>query len=150
IFLVMSKVEFFQINEDGMAFLKSHWWELMDKYGVGESDKDKTFRLIAKKYSEKGRAYHNLSHIRALLNFSDSFKITIKDYQAVCFGIWFHDVIYDTKKSDNEEKSAELAVKILTELKVPDEIRDMARDMILSTKKHYPEGASEDTGLFLE
>jgi predicted metal-dependent HD superfamily phosphohydrolase len=146
----MSEVKFFQINEDGLAFLKSHWWELLDKYGANESDKERTFRSLAEKYSSKGRAYHNLSHIRDLLKFSDSFKSAIKDYDAVCFAIWFHDVIYDTKKSDNEEKSAELAVKILTELKVPDEIRDRARDMILATKKHYPEGTSEDTGLFLD
>src|SRR5262245_16991626 len=135
----MGEIKFFQINEDGLAFLKSHWWELLDKYGVSESDKEKTFRAISEKYSEKGRAYHNLSHIRALLKSSDSFKGTIKDYDAVCFAIWFHDVIYDTKKSDNEEKSAELAIKVLTELKVPNEIKDMARDMILATKKHYPE-----------
>ena len=64
-------------------------------------------------HSERHRKYHNLSHVYALLNDADIYEKEIRDFNAVCFAIWFHDVIYQTRRNDNEEKSAEFALNIL-------------------------------------
>lgn len=60
-------------------------------------------------YSGEDRQYHGLGHISALLALLQQHKALFADPDAVEAAIWFHDAIYDSKASDNEVKSAELA-----------------------------------------
>src|SRR5690348_12839285 len=60
-------------------------------------------------YTAPGRHYHDLRHIERLLGLADACAGEITDHDAVEAAIWFHDAIYDTRRHDNEERSAELA-----------------------------------------
>lgn len=60
-------------------------------------------------YNEPHRAYHNLAHIEFCLAELDRNRSAAKNPLVVEAAIWFHDVIYDTKRKDNEELSASLA-----------------------------------------
>jgi len=60
-------------------------------------------------YTAPDRHYHDLRHVEALLGLSDACASAITDRDAVEAAIWFHDAIYDTRRSDNEERSAALA-----------------------------------------
>lgn len=106
--------------------------------------------MLAQKYSEARRAYHNLSHIQALLRHAESFRHELQDYDAVAFAIWFHDTIYNPRKGDNEEKSAELAAEMLRKLTLPHETVAAVEQMILATKKHELLNDSADLKLFLD
>jgi predicted metal-dependent HD superfamily phosphohydrolase len=53
-------------------------------------------------YQEPRRHYHNLTHIAASLAELDA---TGKDSPELEGAIWFHDVIYDSTRSDNEAAS---------------------------------------------
>ncbi|HKQ78176.1 MAG TPA: hypothetical protein VJ810_31040 [Blastocatellia bacterium] len=75
-------------------------------------------------------------------------KIQRRD--AVYFAVWFHDVIYDTKRSDNEEKSAEFAAEALASLGVPEQTTAIVQEMILATKSHSGANLSWDTKAFLD
>jgi predicted metal-dependent HD superfamily phosphohydrolase len=83
-------------------------------------------------YSAPGRHYHNLAHIRDCLvklahvdGLSDAERDTLSEV------IWWHDVVYDPTRSDNEELSAQLA-----EVHVgPDIAREVGR-LIRLTKTH--------------
>ncbi len=112
--------------------------------------RDNSFQMLKDLYSEKGRFYHNLSHVKALLSLLESLKDKIQDHDAIRFAIWFHDAIYDTKRSDNEEKSAELASEILSRLNLKVEAIGYVRDLILATKDHNGRNLSEDARLFLD
>jgi predicted metal-dependent HD superfamily phosphohydrolase len=57
-------------------------------------------------YTAPDRHYHDLRHVEALLGLSDACASAITDRDAVEAAIWFHDAIYDTRRSDNEERSA--------------------------------------------
>src|SRR5260370_20074579 len=61
-------------------------------------------------YTAPDRHYHDLRHIEALLGLADACAGAITDRDAVEAAIWFHDAIYDTRRSDNEERSAALAM----------------------------------------
>ncbi len=136
----------FQIDEAGQEFLRQQWNQLC----AGHESSSSAFALLREKYAEKHRAYHNLSHIRALLAHAESFRHELQSYDTVAFAIWFHDAIYHTKKSDNEEKSAELAEATLSQLSVPSEIITATKQMILATKKHKLLNDSTDLKLFLD
>lgn len=64
-------------------------------------------------YAQPGRHYHGLSHIEALLALLDRHRALFHDPQAAEAAIWFHDAIYDSRRGDNEARSAALAAERL-------------------------------------
>jgi predicted metal-dependent HD superfamily phosphohydrolase len=132
----MRETNFFVINAEQVQSLKSEWQSLVETYGATTDLVDRLCNRLVEHYSEKGRAYHNLSHIKALLDISITCKTDIQNYQAVFFAIWFHDAIYNTKANDNEEQSAELAVQALTQLGIAEDTILPVQKMILASKLH--------------
>src|SRR6266511_3565025 len=96
----------FQLGRHDQDFLHAQWVSLASRYASDPSAIESLFNSIVEHYSAKNRAYHNLSHIQSLLSLSESLPDKIQNRDALYFAVWFHDVIYDTKRSDNEEKSA--------------------------------------------
>jgi predicted metal-dependent HD superfamily phosphohydrolase len=91
---------------------------------------------IEKNYSGSKRHYHNLSHLENLFSELESVHAKIQDPEAVAFAVFYHDLIYDVKKQDNEEKSADRAVECLNLLSVPASVMHACRALILATKSH--------------
>lgn len=92
-------------------------------------------------YSEPGRHYHNHGHIKYLLGKAEEYRSDLEDYDLVLYAIFYHDIVYDFKRKDNEEKSAELGVRRLKQLGLPAERIKRCEKHILATKKHE---ASDD------
>lgn len=104
---------------------------------------------IEKNYSGRKRFYHSLAHLENLLQQLLPVKPEIRNWDAVVFALYYHDAVYDTLKSDNEEKSAGLAEKRLKQLAVPDGIIALTKRHILATKSHLPSDDG-DTNLFTD
>ncbi|XZF15542.1 HD domain-containing protein [Chitinophagaceae bacterium MMS25-I14] len=116
------------------------------------NDPDLIIRLtneLEQHYSEKARHYHNLYHLDNLLAALLPVKESIHDWDMVVFAIAWHDIIYNTLKQDNEEQSAELAVKRLQELEVTAERIAVCREHILATKGHLV-SENADTNYFTD
>jgi predicted metal-dependent HD superfamily phosphohydrolase len=146
----MRETIFFVINAEQLQALNAAWQSLVEQYNLATGIGDRLFNELIEHYSEKGRAYHNLSHIKALLDVSTAYKTDIQNYQAVFFAIWFHDAIYNTQKTDNEEQSAELAVQALTQLGVAKDTILLVQKMILATNHHRADDLPYDGKLFLD
>ena len=109
---------------------------------------------LVRAYAAPERHYHGLRHIEALLRLADACADAITDRDAIEAAIWFHDAIYDTRRHDNEERSADLAVARLTGTAAPDRLECIAT-MIRATAGHcVPDfidaGAVQDCALFLD
>lgn len=104
---------------------------------------------IEKNYTHKKRHYHTLSHLDNLLTQLTEVKVKIESWESILFSMFYHDIIYNALKSDNEEKSAELAQKRMMQISVPDHIINTCKTQIIATKKHlaYPES---DTNYFTD
>ena len=140
--------ELFPISRRWTEILSSSLNGVFFRISGDESTTLLTDFLIAK-YSEKHRAYHNLSHIKALL--APIFKMEFEDRdEAVELAIWFHDAVYDPKSSTNEVESARLAVEKLSELNYPKAKIERVEKMILATEKHDASGLDEDGKMFLD
>jgi predicted metal-dependent HD superfamily phosphohydrolase len=104
-------------------------------------------------YTATGRHYHDLRHIETLLGLADACADLIADREAVEAAIWFHDAIYDTRRRDNEERSAALAVARLARTTDEDRIARIAA-MIRATAGHAlpdsADAAASDCALFLD
>jgi predicted metal-dependent HD superfamily phosphohydrolase len=59
-----------------------------------------------------------------------------KNPNAVRLAAWLHDVIYDTRASDNEERSAQYAQQLCAELSIPEGA--LVASLIRKTKTHDP------------
>src|SRR5262245_8614686 len=109
---------YFQIGRHDLSLLHAKWASLASRYAPASSVIESVFDAIVEHYSAEDRAYHDLSHIQSLISLSETLSDKIQNLDAHYFAVWFHDVIYDTKRSDNEEKSAEIAAESLANLGV--------------------------------
>jgi predicted metal-dependent HD superfamily phosphohydrolase len=146
----MSRTNFFTINAGQIQVLQMQWRHLVEQYNADVGIAEALFNMLVGHYSEKGRLYHNLSHIKALLDQSAAYKNDIDNGHAVFFAIWFHDAIYNTRENENEERSAALAVQTLTQLAVPGDTILLVQKMILATKHHQADKLGADGRLFLD
>lgn len=110
---------------------------------------DKLWTEIQSSYSKSGRYYHNIIHLDSLIGQLLPIRNQIEDWQTLIFSVAYHDIIYDTLRQDNEEKSAALAYDRLTQLKCPSVQKEKCKRQILSTKQHQ---ASDniDTNYFID
>ena len=140
----------FDVDDKDINFLKRQWDKLSSFYTPDETIRDEIFQVIKEKYSEKSRFYHNLSHVKSLLKLYESLHASVQNHHAVQFSIWFHDIIYDSKRSDNEEASAGLASELLSQLHVESKTMGFVIDLIVATKNHDGRNLSSDAKFFLD
>jgi predicted metal-dependent HD superfamily phosphohydrolase len=129
--------------------LKNIFLNLLTNYNA---DPDLTIQMwaeIEKSYSAPKRFYHNLAHLTALLQFLLNYKQEIEHWNALLFSIFYHDIVYNVLRSDNEERSAATAVKRLQTLNVDPATINICTAQILATKKHADSG-NKDTNLFTD
>ncbi len=99
-----------------------------------EGDPDAVFEGLAGRYSETGRAYHTLGHIAHVLDEIDLVLTSLESPACVQAAVWFHDAVYDPRRSDNEERSAGLARAAWTQARVMSTRVAQVEDLILATK----------------
>ncbi|WP_246147051.1 HD domain-containing protein [Seonamhaeicola marinus] len=116
--------------------LRLNWLSLACKYGASEKNANALWKEIENQYSQKHRYYHNLSHIENLLILAESCKERIKNFDAVLFAVWYHDIIYSATKKDNEVQSANYAQERLTSLNLEKGLIETIKTLIISTQKH--------------
>lgn len=88
------------------------------------------------RWSEPHRNYHGLAHLVAVLSIVDTLESPEVDATDVRLAAWYHDAIYDPTRSDNEERSAELAATALPPLGVePGRVAEVRR-LVLVTRTH--------------
>jgi predicted metal-dependent HD superfamily phosphohydrolase len=104
---------------------------------------------IETSYSTKKRHYHTLAHLENLLTQLTVIKGQIKNWDTVLFTLFYHDIVYNSLKKDNEEKSAALAESRLKSIAVPQPIIDDCKAQILATKQHLP-SQDPDTNYFTD
>lgn len=104
---------------------------------------------IEKKYSEKGRHYHNLEHLENMFSELDFVKDKISNFSLISFSVFYHDVIYDATSTINEEKSAEFAELRFKKLNVSQDPIEKISAQIIATKSHQ-QSEDNDTNYLLD
>src|SRR5262249_52057387 len=130
--------------------LRSGWLSLLSRFGVPATDAQASFAELADAYTRADRFYHNLDHIRAVLSTIDSLADLAGDLPAVQLAAWYHDVIYDSRARDNEERSADLAAVRCLGWGVPAATVGTVRRLILATKSHHADAYDVDAHILLD
>lgn len=109
-------------------------WELLRLAPPGGAELD---QLLAR-YSEPERFYHTLQHLGECLDRLDEAPGIAERPGEVALALWYHDAIYDTRRSDNEARSAELAAGVLRGAGAPETVVDRTVALILATRHSDP------------
>lgn len=91
---------------------------------------------VEENYTHKKRHYHNLQHLDNLLQQILEIKNDLKNRNATLFALYYHDIVYNALKRNNEEKSAEFAQNRMQLIGVPQPTIDLCVQQILATRKH--------------
>lgn len=132
-----------------MKKLKQIWLQLTSGYSSDHELIEQYWCEIEKAYTANGRHYHNFAHLQFMFELAFKHLESLNDKDTLMFSIFYHDIVYDTKRNDNEEKSAEVAGERLTALKIPPEKIKKCRQQIIATKNHL-EQKDSDTNYLLD
>jgi predicted metal-dependent HD superfamily phosphohydrolase len=129
--------------------LKEEWHLLSARYSDDRTLREILWQELEASYTSEGRHYHNLQHLTELLSLAATHKALIANGDSVRFAIFYHDIVYNPLRKDNEEESAALAVKNLQLLGLQQQQLEHIRQMILATKTHSL-SPDPDTNLLLD
>jgi predicted metal-dependent HD superfamily phosphohydrolase len=128
---------------DSVDLLKENWEILLQSLSVEPALGQQVFLDLVAAYSGDGRSYHKLEHIQLVLETIEQIRrgppplaAPNLNLPAIQLSAWFHDVIYDSRAKDNEEKSAEYAEATLNFLKIPKSTTAQVKNLIVATKNH--------------
>jgi predicted metal-dependent HD superfamily phosphohydrolase len=119
--------------------LQTRWQSLFGDVGTAAARKAVLDQLIAA-YTGVDRHYHDIRHIADCLQQLDSVRSQARDAKAIEAAIWFHDVVYDGRRKDNEQLSAEASQTALNRLNAAEPFRAEVEHLIMLTRHdHTPE-----------
>jgi len=113
----------------------SMWFDLMQELGFDKNEKE--FITILKAYSHKSRHYHGTLHIMDCLENVELNEETKTNYN-LKLAIWYHDIVYNTLKKNNELKSAEEAIGFLAAQKASEGVKTEIFNLIMATVHQNP------------
>lgn len=129
--------------------LKTIFTELVKKYTANDSVRKQLWNEIVINYCDAGRYYHNLNHLEAIISELSDVKDSIPQWDTAIFSVFYHDLVYNALRSDNEAQSADKAQARLQEIGFPAEQITQCMLQILATKGHEP-GDDLTTQLFID
>ena len=131
-----------------MALSLQEWQRLWGELGAASVNGGLLNQLVAA-YSEPHRHYHTLQHLRECLAHAEATAMLARRPAEVTLALWFHDAVYDPRRSDNEERSAEWARSSVLAARCDAQVAQRVGAMVLATQRHNG-GDDPDTQLLLD
>ena len=113
--------------------LEERWIGAWFNLGSGRPEPRVLAELLGR-YAEPHRAYHNVEHLKDCFRRFDEVHGLAQHPAEVLLALWFHDAIYDTRASDNEEESARWARDVVVSSGGPPVAASRIYDLILATR----------------
>ncbi len=123
-------------------------WQSICK-SCGFAGRVQDYRRVIRGWSSWGRRYHTLGHLEACLTEIDAARHLAKHPGEVELALWFHDVVYSTRRNDNEARSAELAEELMKGRGAPSEVIERVKAAIMATQ-HQKDATNADAALVVD
>lgn len=115
------------------------WLTAWAPLGVAQSSiLEDLYRVLITCYRAPHRQYHNEQHLDECLSCFRDIRNQSQHPAEIELAIWFHDAIYNPRRKNNEELSADWARREALRCGVPHESADRIHALILATKHHSP------------
>ena len=133
----------------GLGLLKETFIALLHQYTTDNGLINTYWSEIEKAYMNKDRHYHTLAHLENMLKELNEVRNQINEWNTVLFSLYYHDIVYNVLKSNNEEQSAELAQKRIHAIPVSAQMIENCYQQIIATKNHTL-SPNTDTNFFID
>ncbi|MBF7090798.1 hypothetical protein IUY40_04505 [Flavobacterium sp. ALJ2] len=127
--------------------LKEKYTELLVIIGFPEKEIQHNWLELETAYSKKSRHYHNLTHISDMIDCYETYLEKLQFPNEILYAIFYHDYIYNSRKKDNELKSAQYALSILPKNTAFN--KQLVFDAICATQQHQ-HNAIEDINWLID
>jgi len=127
--------------------LKQKFIRLTSNYTDNNSFIKDCWNEIETNYSSKSRHYHSLLHIEFMIRELNHVKNNIEKMDTILFSIYYHDIIYKSTKSNNENESALFFKKRIKNTNFKD--INTVFEQIEATK-HHKLSTNNDTNILLD
>lgn len=114
--------------------LKEIYSDLLLNIGFSANEIQQNWLDLEKAYSKKSRYYHNLTHLKEMIESFEIYKHKLQNPAEILFSIFYHDFVYSASQKNNELKSAEYALSILSENSILN--KQLVFDAICATQQH--------------
>lgn len=116
-----------------------HAWEQL-----GVAAPAAPYQALAAAYAEPHRKYHTLQHLGECFAWLDETGVLASRPGEVAIALWFHDAVYDTKRQDNEARSAEWARQTVVATGLGADAAERVRALVMATRHDaVPEGIDQ-------
>lgn len=114
------------------------WFSTCSQFSVNERDPlVALYQDMISRYQATNRSYHNEQHLDECFACFKDVRAESQHPAEIEMAIWFHDAIYDSKRKDNEELSAEWALRETIRFGVSRESAERIHSLILDTKHQF-------------
>jgi predicted metal-dependent HD superfamily phosphohydrolase len=104
-------------------------WRSLEAHG----DPREAFAGLEAGYGAPDRFYHTMAHVRACLEELDQSRHLCARPTSVELALWFHDVVYEPRRADNEERSAARLLEAAGRMGLDASLGRHAADLVLQT-----------------
>jgi predicted metal-dependent HD superfamily phosphohydrolase len=120
-----------------------HWRQMWKRFGVPAPNEILLQDLIAR-YSERHRKYHTMQHLNECFDKLQEIRAAAVHPDEIELALWFHDAIYDVKRQDNEERSADWARSTVLMAGQSTSIAERVHALVMATQHNVvPSDADE-------
>jgi len=132
--------------------LKERFCQHLAQTKLSAAEITKYWQQIRNKYGEVNRHYHNMEHLSVLFASFDQYQVKLKDPLVVAHAIWYHDIVYNARRGDNEEKSALVAAENIVKFGLNEKQQENCLHYIQATAQHLEVkvDAQADLAYFLD
>lgn len=103
--------------------------------GLGATSADaRLFHELSHRYAESHRYYHTLQHLDECFAWMPAVMPLAEHPYEIELALWFHDAIYDVKRQDNEEKSAEWARSAAVAAGLSTDVGERIYELVMVTR----------------
>lgn len=113
--------------------LGDRYRELIARLGGDATGAAEAFDAVYGAWASDGRSYHGVLHLVECLRALDSTPPDNISIDVVELALWYHDVIYDPRASDNEARSAQRLLQDAARVGLPSMVAGAAADLVRAT-----------------
>jgi predicted metal-dependent HD superfamily phosphohydrolase len=129
-------------------FGPTRWQALWAALGAPSGDEALRVQLL-QCYGEPQRSYHTLLHLAECFAEFDGLQALAARPAEIELALWFHDAIYDTRRKDNEQRSADWAQEAMLAAGLADDSARRVVALVLATR-HLAAPAGLDEQILID
>lgn len=116
------------------------WRRFETAAGLAEGSSTRAFFRLFRAYSSSTRAYHDCRHVVDVVDGVTRMGrgLPSRSIASVLAAAWYHDVVYDSRRGDNEERSAGVMASEMRRCGLSRRAIVKSARLVMVTKRHSP------------